>query len=214
MELLPFLLAHRLPPPFYGRDAAEVARDLLGAILVRREGDEVTAGFIVEDEAYYGEADPASHAFRGRTPRNAPMFRSGGHAYVYFVYGNHFMLNVVTGVEGASSAVLLRALEPAAGFGRMRRRRGGVTDRQLTNGPGRLARALGIGRAHNGTVLTGDTLFISAPFVRRAAVARSGRIGVARGGEAALRFYMKDSPFISTRPIGAKRGRARSNGKA
>ncbi len=197
LDLTAFLRAHRLPAEFYQRDAAEVARDLLGAILVREERDGVTAGFIVEDEAYYGETDPASHAFRGRTPRNDPMFRAGGHAYVYFVYGNHFMLNVVTGREGAPSAVLLRALAPAAGFARMRRRRGGVPDRQLTNGPGRLARALGIDRSHNGMALTGDPLFISAPFSCRAAIARSGRVGVARGGERALRFCAKDSPFVS-----------------
>jgi DNA-3-methyladenine glycosylase len=196
-DLASFLRAHRLPAAFYRRDAAEVARDLLGAILVRREGDGITAGFIVEGEAYYGEADPASHAHRGRTPRNAPMFGPGGHAYVYFVYGNHFMLNVVTGEEGSASAVLLRALEPAAGFTRMRRRRGGVPVRQWTNGPGRLARALGIGRAHNGMPLTGDDLFISAPFTTRAAIARSGRIGVARGGDRPLRFHVKGSPFVS-----------------
>jgi len=199
-DLWPFLRAHRLPADFYRRGAAEVARDLLGTILVRRQGDHVTAGFIVEDEAYFGEADPASHAFRGPTPRNAPMFRAGGHAYVYFVYGNHFMLNVVTGREGEPSAVLLRALEPASGFARMRRRRGGVADRQLTNGPGRLAQALGIGRAHNGMALTGDDLFISAPFERRAAIARSGRVGVASGGEAPLRFSVNDSPFVSRSP--------------
>jgi len=197
LDLTPFLRAHRLPAEFYRRDAAEVARDLLGAILVRGERDGVTAGFIVEVEAYYGGTDPASHAFGGRTPRNDPMFRDGGHAYVYFVYGNHFMLNVVTGREGAPSAVLLRALEPAAGFSRMRRRRGGVTDRRLTNGPGRLARALGIDRSHNGMALTGDALYISAPYSRRAAIARSGRIGVARGGERALRFCAQDSPFVS-----------------
>lgn len=199
VDLWSFLRVHRLPAEFYRRDSAEVARDLLGAILVRRESDGITAGFIVEGEAYYGEADPASHAFRGRTPRNAPMFGAGGHAYVYFVYGNHFMLNVVTGEEGDPSAVLLRALEPAAGFARMRRRRGGVPDRQLTNGPGRLARALGIGRGHNGMPLTGDDLFISSPWTRRAAMARSGRIGVARGGDTALRFHVKGSPFVSGR---------------
>ncbi len=160
----------------------------------------MTAGVIVEDEAYYGEADPASHAYRGPTPRNAPMFGPGGHAYVYFVYGNHFMLNVVSGEEGSPSAVLIRAIEPAAGFDCMRRRRGGAPLRQLTNGPGRLAQALGIGRAHNGMPLTGDALFITAPYARRVSVGRSGRIGVAAGGEAALRFYLKESPFVSRSP--------------
>jgi len=177
-----------------------VARNLLGAILVRREGDLVTAGIIVEDEAYYGKDDLASHAYRGLTPRNAPMFGPGGHAYVYFVYGNHFMLNVVGGEEGIPSAVLIRALEPLAGFDRMRRRRGGVRLGQLTNGPGRLAQALGIGRTHNGMSLTGDALFISAPYARRASVLRSPRIGISTAREAALRFYLKDNPYVSRAP--------------
>jgi DNA-3-methyladenine glycosylase len=207
MSLLAFLREHRLGADFYRRDCVAVARDLLGTILVRREGergrgaapaeDDVTAGVIVECEAYYGDRDPASHAYRGRTKRNAPMFKSGGHAYVYFVYGNHFMLNVVTGEADTPSAVLIRALEPAAGWTRMRRRRGGVSDRQLTNGPGRLAQALGIGRKHDGIALTGDALFISAPYARRGAIVRSGRVGVARGAESALRFYIAESTYVS-----------------
>jgi DNA-3-methyladenine glycosylase len=197
--LLAFLLAHRLPPAFYRRDCAAVARDLLGTILVRREGSEVTAGVIVEDEAYYGAADPASHAYRGRTRRNKPMFGPAGHAYVYFVYGNHFMLNAVCGEEGDPAAVLIRALEPAAGFGRIRRRRRRVRDRELTNGPGRLTQALGIGRAHNGLSLAGDALFVSAPYARRQGVVRTGRIGIGQRSDAALRFYLKESRYVSRR---------------
>ncbi len=194
--LLAFLLAHRLPRAFYRRDCAEVARDLLGAILVRREGDGITAGFIVEDEAYYGAEDPASHAYRGPTRRNRPMFGPAGHAYVYFVYGNHFMLNAVCGVPGEPAAVLIRALEPAAGFARMRRRRR-ARDRDLTNGPGRLTQALGVGRRHNGVSLAGDALFISAPYARRGSIVRAGRIGVGGRSDAALRFYLKENRYVS-----------------
>jgi len=197
--LLSFLLAHRLPEEFYRRNCAEVARDLLGALLVRREGNEVTAGVIVEDEAYYGATDPASHAYRGRTARNAPMFESAGRAYIYFVYGNHFMMNVVCGDAGVPAAVLVRALEPAAGFLRMKRRRKGLPDRQLTNGPGRLAQALGIGRALNGAPLAGDDLFISAPYQRRGSVVRAGRVGIAGKSDAALRFYLRESRYVSRR---------------
>jgi DNA-3-methyladenine glycosylase len=185
--LLAFLLAHRLPRAFYRRDCAEVARDLLGAILVRREGDGVTAGVIVEDEAYYGAMDPASHAYRGPTRRNRPMFGPAGHAYVYFVYGNHFMLNAVCGAPGEPAAVLIRALEPAAGFARMRRRRR-ARDRDLTNG---------VGRRHNGVSLAGDALFISAPYARRGSIVRAGRIGVEGRSDAALRFYLKENRYVS-----------------
>ncbi|MFQ5458812.1 MAG: DNA-3-methyladenine glycosylase [Myxococcota bacterium] len=192
-----FLHAHRLPAAFYRRDCAAVARDLLGAILVRREGDRIIAGTIVENEAYYGGDDPASHAYRGRTPRNAPMFGPAGHAYVYFVYGNHHMLNAVCGEKGEAAAVLIRALAPLAGFERMRRRRGVARDRDLANGPGRLTHALGIGAAQNGVSLAGRELFVCAPWARRGVVARTKRVGIAGKSKARLRFYLKQSAFVS-----------------
>lgn len=192
-----FLFGHRLPAVFYSRDCADVARDLLGAILVRREPNGVTAGIIVENEAYYGSADPASHAYRGRTTRNAPMFGEPGHAYVYFVYGNHHMLNAVCGEKGDPAAVLIRALEPLAGFAQMRRRRKAARERDFTNGPGRLTEALAIGAKHNGLSLAGRELFICAPYERRAAVARTKRVGIAGKSGSHLRFYLKQSRFIS-----------------
>ncbi|MDP3940404.1 MAG: DNA-3-methyladenine glycosylase [Deltaproteobacteria bacterium] len=196
-SLYPFLYAHRLAASFYRRDCAEVARDLLGAVLVRREGSHLTAGVIVENEAYYGDGDPASHAHRGRTQRNAPMFGPPGHAYVYFIYGNHYMLNAVCGEAGEPAAVLIRALEPLAGFERMRRRRRVRRERDLTNGPGRLTRALGLGPRHNGAPLVEGDLFVAAPCARRGAIARGPRVGVSGRSDAKLRFYLKGNPYVS-----------------
>lgn len=144
---------------FFARATVDVARDLLGATL--RVGDQRgtwTAGRIVETEAYGGQDDPASHAGRGRTPRSAIMFGPAGVAYVYFIYGMHHCLNVVTEVEGRAGAVLIRALEPVAGLAEMVRRRNldptRWRPRDLTAGPGKLCQALGLDLTWNGTAVT------------------------------------------------------------
>ncbi len=196
-SLYRFLYAHKLAASFYRRDCAEVARDLLGTVLVRREGEHLTAGVIVEDEAYYGDGDPASHAHRGLTRRNAPMFGPPGHAYVYFLYGNHYMLNAVCGEAGEPAAVLIRALEPMAGFDRMRKRRRAHREHDFTNGPGRLTQALGRGPRHNGASLLEDDLFVAAPCARRSVIVRASRVGVAGRSDAKLRFYLKGNPYVS-----------------
>lgn len=148
----------RLPHDFYLRDAREVARDLLGRTLVTTIDGLRTSGQIIETEAYLGKEDMASHAFRGLTGRNSAMFLSGGHAYIYFIYGMYHCFNVVTGDEGTGEAVLIRGLRPIDGVETMRMRRGGTPrhDTALTDGPGKLTIALGIGPALNGTDLNDD----------------------------------------------------------
>ncbi len=164
-----------------------MARELLGARLVRVWEGQRLSGIVVETEAYIGEEDKASHAAVGRTQRNAVMYGPPGYAYVYQIYGVHFCLNVVTEAEGFPAAVLIRALWPEEGIEIMRRHRGGRPDDQLTNGPAKLCQALAIDRALNGAdMVAGDMLFfergISFPDER---VQRTPRIGV-RGDERAL----------------------------
>lgn len=202
--------ARRLPRSFYTRDALTVARDLLGQRLVRIEDDgERTAGLIVEVEAYLGVPDKAAHTFGGRrTERNDAMYRIGGTAYVYFIYGVHDCINVVAGREGEPVAALLRALEPTEGIDRMiRRRPKAKRDRDLCSGPGKLCAALGITRQrYNGAdLVTGDTLFIECarrePLPDDAVVATT-RVGVDYAGEWAAkpyRFYLMDNPNVSRR---------------
>ncbi|HEV3468766.1 MAG TPA: DNA-3-methyladenine glycosylase [Pyrinomonadaceae bacterium] len=148
----------KLGRDFYTRaDTLLVARELLGKLLVvPAPGGGRVSGRVVETEAYLGEGDRASHAYGGRrTPRTETMYAAGGTAYVYFVYGMHHQLNVVTGAEGSPHAVLVRALEPSEGVDLMRLRRPGREDRALTSGPGKLCQALGIDRTFDGEDLTG-----------------------------------------------------------
>lgn len=185
---------HPFPIEFYARPTAEVARDLLGAVLVHRTRSGLISGQIVETEAYCGSEDPGSHAFRGSTPRNEVMFGAPGRAYVYRSYGIHACLNAVTESEGNPGAVLIRALQPLSGLHLMERNRGRCDD--LCNGPGKLCQALGIGLELNGADLTGTELYIElgeAP----AAVGVSGRIGLSRGADLQLRFFLPGSPFVS-----------------
>jgi DNA-3-methyladenine glycosylase len=187
---------------FYARPTEEVARRLLGRILVSDIGGRArrTAGRIVEVEAYVGPHDPACHAYgHRRTARTEPLYGPPGTAYVYFTYGMHWCLNAVTEVDGYPAAVLIRALEPLAGLETMRRRRGGVPDRALCAGPARLCEALGVTGALNGVSLQRSPLRIvkngMAP--RRTAVISGPRIGITRAIDWPLRFYLKDSPWVS-----------------
>ena len=193
---------------FFMRPTLQVARALLGKILVHRsDAGRTTAGRIVEVEAYRGPADRAAHTAGGRrTPRNEVMWGPGGRLYVYFTYGMHYCCNVVTRAAGRPEAVLLRALEPLAGLDAMRARRAlaGAADARLCRGPANLCRALGIDRALNGAdLITGPVVLLDAPSVPAQAVACSPRIGVAyAGADAALpwRFYVRDSPAVSRAP--------------
>jgi DNA-3-methyladenine glycosylase len=170
-------------------DALEVAPRLLGWELVSKAGGAETAGRIVEVEAYRGEADPASHAYRGRTPRTAPMFEDGGAVYVYLSYGIHTCVNIVTGPRGVASAVLIRALDPTIGLNVMAARRGASEPLKLTSGPGKLTRALGITLALSGSRL-GGTLSLRPPAVPipNAAIVAGPRIGISRAADRPWRF--------------------------
>lgn len=193
-----------IPRPFYGRPTLAVARDLLGTVLVRRlPGGSDLRGRIVETEAYIGQEDSASHAHRGRTARTAVMFGLPGIAYIYFTYGMHHMLNVVTEGEGYPAAVLIRALEPLEGIDVMQALRGDRRLRDLTNGPARLCQALAIDRSLNGHDLTsGPPLWIEpGQAVPDADVARTPRIGIgyanAPDREAPWRFLIQGSEWVS-----------------
>jgi DNA-3-methyladenine glycosylase len=189
---------------FYARPATVVARELLGRLLVRRQRGLTLVGRIVESEAY-AEGDPASHSFRGPTPRNAVMFGPPGQLYVYFTYGMHFCSNVVTGRIGEGCAVLLRAVEPLAGLESMAERRGTSDERLLCAGPGRLTRAFDIGRPENGADLVDGrqmTVGRGRP-LRDANVGVSTRVGVNVGAESRWRFFELGSPFVSRRVVGS-----------
>lgn len=176
-----------LPQAFYARSTLVVARDLLGRRLVRCIDSQRLGGRITEVEAYIGEDDLASHAARGKTNRNRPMYGAAGLAYIYFIYGMYFCLNVVTETEGFPSAILIRGIEPDEGVDLMVMRRGGKGGRNLANGPGKLCQALDIDRALNGHDLTaGRELWIEAGEpVADAAVSATPRINV-RGDARAL----------------------------
>jgi DNA-3-methyladenine glycosylase len=188
-----------LPVSFFRRDAAAVARDLLGALLVSGEGSRRTAGRIVEVEAYLGAEDPASHAFRFRRHRqNAAIYGPPGSWYVYRSYGMHWCANLVAGPEGHGAAVLLRALEPLEGVPLMRRRRRAVGDRILCAGPGRLTEALRITRSLDGLAMPRSSVVVLAgEAVGSGAIEATPRIGISRAAEWPLRFVLRGSPWAS-----------------
>jgi DNA-3-methyladenine glycosylase len=185
---------------FFRGDTVKVAEEMLGSSLVRVRGRTVMVGRIAEVEAYRGSDDPASHAFRGMTARNEPMFGEPGHAYVYFTYGNHYCLNVTTQGSGTAGAVLIRALEPLEGLVSMRRLRPNVTDIELTNGPGKLTKAFGIDKSLNKIDMTKiGPLFITRGSERDFSIARSTRIGIREGTDRPWRFYIAGCPYVSKR---------------
>lgn len=188
-----------LPARFYARPAALVARSLLGHYLLSDVGGRRTAGVIVETEAYVGPDDPACHAWGWRrTPRTEPLYGPPGTAYVYFTYGMHWCLNAVTDRRGHPAAALIRALEPVQGIPVMRRRRGGVPDRELCAGPARLCEALGVTGALNGASMArGRLRILRNPHRGRPAVAVTPRIGVTRAADWPLRFVIAGSPWLS-----------------
>lgn len=193
-----------LPRAFYARDPRRVARALLGKVLVRTDSPRLTAR-IVEVEAYLGEKDPAAHAASGQTLRNAVLFGPPGHAYVYFIYGNHYCLNVSCEPEGEAGCVLFRALEPLSGMEAMARARG-ITLRsskdwpKLTSGPGRLSQAFGITRTRdNGCDLTSPegSLWVGDDGYRGGRVMVTPRIGITKAAVLPLRYLVARNRFVS-----------------
>ena len=205
---------HPLDRSFFARPPRRVARELLGKMLVRASKDHSPrlTGRIVEVEAYLGEQDPASHAYPGLTPRNAVMFGPAGYAYVYFIYGNHYCLNVSCEREGRAGAVLFRALEPLLGIEEMARARGISVSKprhrmereliKLTSGPGRLAEAFGVTRLRdNGCDLTSPAspLWIGSDGFRPRVIRITPRIGITKAADRRLRYLIDGNPFVSGR---------------
>lgn len=195
-----------LPVSFYHRPTLDVARDLVGKVLVCKTPEGTAAGMIVEAEAYVGEDDPACHAAAGRTARNAPLYGPPGRAYVYLNYGLHDMVNAVTETEGHPSAVLIRALEPIDGLALMRRRRAKapwrkgtaeVPDHALCRGPGNLTRAMGITLADNRRSLTRGPLTIRDEGLPVPCIAWGGRIGIRVGADRPWRVRVVDHRCVS-----------------
>jgi DNA-3-methyladenine glycosylase len=191
-------IGRRLPRSFYARRSAAVAPDLLGRVLVRTADGVRLAARIVETEAYEPH-DPASHAFRGRTDRNAVMFGPPGHLYVYFTYGMHHCMNAVAGRVGEGMAVLLRAAEPIDGVDVMRARRGRRSVRELCSGPAKLCQAFGVDRSFDGADLVRghDVWIAEGTPVPTARIVAGPRVGIRVGTEHAWRFSVKDDPFVS-----------------
>ncbi len=187
------------PRSFYARDTKEVAKDLLGKILVRKLAEGTIKGKIVETEAYYGEEDPASHAFRGKTERAKIMWGMPGTVYIYLIYGMYYLFNIVTEKKGKAGAVLIRALEPQEGIGLMKKMRKTDEIKNLTNGPGKLTQAFVItNKKHKQDLLSGS-LIIEEGVREEFEIISTTRIGVNAGGQAKLRFYIKGNEFVSKR---------------
>jgi DNA-3-methyladenine glycosylase len=193
-----------LPRRFYDRPTLDVARDLIGKVLVHHTPAGRASGMIVEAEAYIGESDPACHAAPGRTPRNAPLYGPPGFAYVYFNYGMHYLVNAVTEREGRPAAVLIRALAPLEDLDEMRSRRAALVratrrppDHELCRGPGNLTRALGIDLAQNRLDLCESALVIEDHGLEPGPLSWGPRIGIRVGVEQWWRVFVRGHPSVS-----------------
>jgi DNA-3-methyladenine glycosylase len=215
----------KLPRSFYLRPTLTIAKEVLGKFIVRRLRGKLLIGKIVEVEAYLGDQDPASHAYRGKTKRTDVMFREGGHLYVYFTYGMHFCANIVTEEKGIGHAILIRGVEPIEGVeAMMKNRRRNIarpnvskrrdgrgimekcppeaesidTFKNLTNGPAKFCQAFGIARRQNGTDLVGNDIFlVEGEAASKTQIGISTRIGIRNAMEKKWRFYIKRNAFVS-----------------
>jgi DNA-3-methyladenine glycosylase len=198
---------------FFNRDAATVARELLGKLLIRRQGRNLLAGRLVETEAYLGQSDPAAHAYSGRTARNFVLFGPPGQAYIYFIYGNHYCLNVSCMPEGQGEGVLFRAMQPVFGVETMARARGielppaprETQLRMISSGPGRMCEAMSITRDRdNNKDLTSraSDLWLADDSFQPERVTATPRIGITKAVEHPLRFTVARNPFVSGKRLG------------
>lgn len=185
---------------FYLGDTALLAKGLLGKILIRKSGNRYLSARIVETEAYYGDHDPACHAYRKITERNKILYEEGGKVYVYFIYGNYYCFNIVSGKKGFGNAVLIRAVEPIEGINIMKKYRG-ITKNiyELTNGPAKLCMSLNIDRKLNGADVTKpDSIFITKPDKKELfEIATTKRIGLNVGEHFLYRFFIKGNPYVT-----------------
>ena len=186
----------RLSRKFYSRDTKIIAKELLGKVLVHRTKEGLLKGKIVETEAYLGRGDPGARGGRNINRAPASLLKEPGHAFVYFTYGNHWMLNVVAKNPGVLGAVLIRAVEPMQGIKLMKRWRGKGDIKDLTTGPGKLTQAFGIDKSHDGLDLTSGDLFIEDS-EDKPKIFTTTRIGLSRGGDLPLRFYIEGNGFVS-----------------
>ena len=199
--------ARALPREFFAREPRIVAKELLGKLLICRQGRRLLAGRVVETEAYLGAGDPAAHSASGRTARNAVIFGPPGHAYVYFIYGRYYCLNVSCLPDGDAGCVLFRALEPVRGIEHMSVARNlprtPVSEkdlRALTSGPSRLTMALGITRSmHNGLDLTDPAggLWLADDGFQPGPIRCTPRVGISKAVEQELRYILDGNPFVS-----------------
>ncbi len=194
-----------LDKSFFKGRTESVAKRLLGTYLVHRAPEGRTVGRIVETEAYLFQGDPACHAHRGMTKRNRSMFGAAGTSYIYLIYGMYYCFNVVTGPEGVGEAVLIRALEPVEGLELMKRRRGTEKMKNLCSGPGKLVMAMGMDAGLDGAALDSKRLCLlnrdayepRIRSARRPKITTTTRIGIKKGAELPLRYYLSGSEFVS-----------------
>ncbi len=189
---------------FFIRPVLVVAKDLLGKVLIKKDGNRVLAARIIEVEAYDGKVDKASHSFNGKTKRNEVMFNEGGYFYVYFTYGAHFCCNVVTGKRNNGEAVLIRAVEPLLGINKMIENRFGRALKSekeiynLTSGPGKVCKAFGFNKEYSGMDLTNSSVFIvNQPKLNKNMIGVSKRIGITKSVSLPWRFFEIRNPYLS-----------------
>ena len=190
-------ITKKLPKSFFQQPTTDVARGLLGKVITHKTAEGTAAGRIVEVEAYLYREDPACHASKGKTARNAAMFGPAGTAYVYLIYGMYYCFNVVTALAGEGEAVLVRALEPLTGLELMAARRSTNDVRQLASGPGKLCQALAINRKQDGLDLTDSPLMLTDDGFLADNIITTTRIGISVAVDLPLRFYVAGNPYIS-----------------